>query len=426
MNELVVSEDELFKQAYAACDAHFLEYGEERDDSELECSETVHVLSNGSFHVCKGIRCPHATQKSDCDKSWVCELSGVQIAQHVEERTDSSTGRNMGSADPDMNSGPVRGWKFRKDAFGESARAYEVARRMTEEDANEKLMPAPTCSSSSASAEKVKRGALCVSEIDLEEVDRLKRQKAQTRANNSDDARVSQRLQKDACSIVTKIFGTNTSTAHAKQHAQPAIDPRLETFDFVFAIGLRKYVERCKAAGVRPVLSEIHDVAVHASNFSKEKRRQAKAIRDESRGRMFVVSSRTVYMLSQLIVAVWTAVVNTSHFLDSSSGDSFRPFAAGILYALKRGIRLNNNMVVIPALPEISNQLPTLRSTAVTHAARQLQASSHRGLCAVHKAIASIDSMPEDERRSVIDKLKITSSIAKTLEDYTKKYMSEC
>ena len=59
-----------------------------------------------------------------------------------------------------------------------------------------------------------------------------------------DDARVSQRLQKDACSIATKIFGTNTSTAHAKQHAQLAIDPRLETFDFVFAIGLRKYVER--------------------------------------------------------------------------------------------------------------------------------------------------------------------------------------
>ena len=33
MNELVVSEDELFKQAYAVTRrAHFLEYGEERHD----------------------------------------------------------------------------------------------------------------------------------------------------------------------------------------------------------------------------------------------------------------------------------------------------------------------------------------------------------------------------------------------------------
>jgi hypothetical protein len=430
-----IDEEELFRQAYVACTEEFVESDKDSNYNNNNYTESVHALSNGCIHVCKGIQCPHVQQTNDAEKSWICTLSGVQIAEHIEDRTDASTGRAMGSADPDMNSGPVRAWKFRKDAFGESARAYAIARQMTEDDANGQLTVAYTNAASSSTgtgnsvpAEKVKRGALCVSEIDTEEVERLKRQKAQARAMNTETAKVGKRLEKDAASVVTKIFSMNASAAVSskQQSTQNAgVDPRLENFDFVFAIGIRKYVERCKAAGVRPTLSEIHDVAIQASNFSKEKRRQSKKAREASKGRMFVVSSRTIYMLSTLIVSVWNAVVNTSHFLDTSSGDSFRPFASGILYALKRGIRLKNNMVVIPALPAISNQLPTLRSTTFTQAARQLQASSHRGLCAVHKAIASINSMPEDEKRLVIDKLKVTSSIAKSLEDYTNKYMAE-
>ena len=424
-------EEELFKLAYMAkeeCPYSQAYHAEEDEDHSGH--DLVVMLTNGSFHVCKGVKCPHVIVKEDCEKAWICQLSGMQVANHVEERTDNSTGRNVGSADPDMNSAAVKGWKFKRDAFGDSARAYEIARGMTEEEADENFSTKFTQNkpNQSQTAEKIKRGAPCVSEIDLEEVERSKRQKALNRANNSEDVKISTRLQKDASTVVMKIFGTQhigkaAQSSEAKSSSITASDPRLQTFDFVFAIGLKKHIARCKVDGVTPTLDEIHDVAIAASNFSKEKRREAKKVRDGSKGRMLVSNTRLVTTLSNLIVSTWNAVVTTSHFLDHSSGDSFRPFAAGILYALKRGIRLNNNMVVIPSLPEISDQLPTLRSSTATPAARQLQASSHRGLCAVHKAIASIDQMPEEQREAVVEKLKITSGIAKSLEDYVKKFM---
>jgi len=64
---------------------------------------------------------------------------------------------------------------------------------------------------------------------------------------------------------------------------------------------------------------------------------------------------------------------------------------------------------VLPVIPELTRYLPTLRSTEVLPSARQLQASSHRGLCSVHRSISSIDDMiPSDEKTLILEKIQIT------------------
>jgi len=97
---------------------------------------------------------------------------------------------------------------------------------------------------------------------------------------------------------------------------------------------------------------------------------------------------------------------------------------AGIMYAMKRGIRLKSGLVVVPSIDVLSAQLPTLRSSSGNSEARQLQASSHRGLCAVHRAIASIETMVYADREPVIEKLQIAAEISSSLEKFVSQYMS--
>ena len=93
-------------------------------------------------------------------------------------------------------------------------------------------------------------------------------------------------------------------------------------------------------------------------------------------------------------MSLWRACCLTKHFQSAKKGgDAFRPFAAGILYSLKRGLYLADGTCVVPALEELSTHLPALRSASSTPAARQLQSSSHRGICSIQRALASITEM---------------------------------
>lgn len=103
-------------------------------------------------------------------------------------------------------------------------------------------------------------------------------------------------------------------------------------------------------------------------------------------------------------------------------GDSFRPFAAGVLYGTKNGIVMNdlhgNEFELVPHIPQIADQLPTLRTSANNHAARQLQSSSHRGMCAIHRSIASVGELDPDEQQEVVAKFKAAARVGFQLLEY--------
>ena len=93
-----------------------------------------------------------------------------------------------------------------------------------------------------------------------------------------------------------------------------------------------------------------------------------------------------------LIASLWKAACKTPYFESARRGaDSYKPFVAGCIYALKRGVSLKDGQVVIPKLPILTEGLPTLRTVTTGTAAKALQASSHRGLCSLHRSIASCD-----------------------------------
>jgi len=411
-----------------------LAYEETQTDSETD--EDAHPtdtplvvdMGNGRFHVC-GPTCPHVCQSTDNERNLVCQLSGRVVSNSIECSQDSSwTGRSCGSADPDMASGSfsTRVWRQKRDAFAESARAYNNARQFTAEcDApydqhsyQEAIEPNPDSSSKFTGQ---KRGALCISDVDETAISELRKAKSDKRIASLSRREVQARLCNDAFSVVKKLF-TSTVGADSKKFEN---DPRLENYTFVMNVGLKKYVQSCIADNKQVSLSEMHDIAICASNFVRDRRKDGRAHQANMKARMLVANTRTVDLCARLIVSIWNAVCNTSHFVDKQTGDSFRPFAAGILYAMKRGLRLKSNLVVVPQMNVLSDQLPTLKSSSSNSEARQLQASSHRGLCVVHRAIASIETMNDSDKGPVIEKLKLASSICTSLELFAHKFMHE-
>jgi hypothetical protein len=449
---------------------------EGEDSADEEDDETQHgtmlmKLEDGGWHVCRGMNCPHLVQSSEVDRSYSCQLSGRFIASCCEAAHDASwTGRSCTSADPDMQSGAAGGpaWRGKRNAFSASAAAYKAAAQMTIADVSFEFddgsqrydgsrTPFDTsvythkcnttacgagASSSSAPtsadepAKDVKRGAPCVVDVDDVAVQAQKRTKAIRRIASLNEKTTQLRLLNDASTVVVKLFSvlpTAGSSASAsapskKDHATAGgaatlADPRLENYDFVLNMALKRYVARCKDRGERASMSGIHDVCIAANQFVKQRRKEA---RERSTAaalggdRRVAVDGKSIELCSQLIFAMWVAMCCSPYFTEYQTGDSFRPFAAGVMYALKRGLRLPNNMVLVPAIEKLANRLPTLRSATATPAAKQLQQASHRGLCAIARGISSIDSMSDDDQQVALKQLRTVSAIATRLSKYVR------
>lgn len=398
-----------------------------------ECAIVV-PLPDGDVHVCRGNRCPYVTATKG-DHQLTCTISGITFGSDlVTDHDPTWTGRSTTSGDPDAVAGtPIGGWRPRRDAYGDSRRAYEASSSITAEQAvyveteREKKQRLARASA--------KRGALCVDEVREEPVN--KRARAPRRNVLSQDT--IDKLSIEAACVIDKLTTPKqaqaeaASTAEASDSSKTRPDPRLQNIDFVKNILLKRYLGRCQRGEDRFDAVRLHDVFVSANEFVRVQRRQAREREAAHAGnaasaktKRHVFSGELKSRLVGLILCLWRACCLSPYMSTASRGsDSFRPFVAGALYSLKRGLQLQTlkGLEVIPSLPEITDQLPTLRSADASQVARQLQSSSHRGVCTLHRAVASLEQYDEDDpevadcRQAFLD----CETVAQQLENYAKR-----
>lgn len=400
-------ENALFAMADEARDAFRRETGDDDLDEDADASSmfvdppcTIRsgrafytTDEQGDVHVCFGQQCPYV--RLEKEQNWVCSLSGRVVCVECSRDQDPSwTGRSTGSANPDDTAGtPVGGWVKRRDMYAASVAAYRNAHAISDAE----IAPQPTAPA--AGLGSLKRGALCVDEVpDAAVVP--KRPRSSRKENWSREA--IEKMANEAVGVINKLFIVQQP---AKVSEAP-LDPRLQNLQFVKGLALRRYVKQCTEGATVLNMDVIGNVLVHANDFVRQQRElasqrlQAAAAQATSKGRKETAcfSGQVRNMLSQLIVSLWRASCLTKHFKASRKGsDSFRPFAAGILYSLKRGLYLADGTCVVPVLTELSVHLPALRSATSTPQAKQLQSSSHRGICSIHRALASISEMDAEE-----------------------------
>ena len=398
--------DALFAQADAARREVELESGNvDFDGDELDASEifvnapnrvragraTYSVGMDGDIHACLGMQCKHLCLNGD--NQYVCNISGRVIGtKAARESHPGSTGRSTRSANPDDTAGmPVGGWVKRRDMYAASVAAFRAANQISDAEV------APVLATSPATALAVKRGALCVDEAP--DANGPSKKTRNSRKEHWTREAID-KLAADARWVIHHLFIANTKPAAAQP---PPPDPRLQNLEFVKRMAIRKYAKRCVDGEGEINLDTLSNVIIHAHAFVREQRAAATQRLEEAtlratgkhRCSKAGFSWHIRNQLSQLIVSLWRASCMTKHFATSKKGsDSFRPFAAGILYSLKRGLYLPDGTCVVPVLDELAAHLPALRSASSTPAAKQLQSSSHRGICSMQRALTSLSQMP--------------------------------
>lgn len=278
-------------------------------------------------------------------------------------------------------------WKPKKDMHAMSSAAYSTAKQLSEDegvgwaslgDAKEKQCP-----------RIAKRGARCVDEPD-EVVQQPKRGRRTRRGASERDHFVA--LQEDAEATLCRLVNFDK---RPDGKASKSRDLRLQDRKVLFREALKKYTKECLASGTVPELDTVHNIALAAANVAAAEKR--KATQDEGK-RALLLRVRMREMVTSLACSLWIASLATPYMDGKKRGaDSFRPFVCGVLYALKRGVNLPSGGVVVPTCPQLAAALPALRSTAQNSVAKALHASSHRGLCTLHRSISSCSKQQADE-----------------------------
>ena len=361
-------------------------------DSDMENDEefsqgTVYYLDDGDVHVCKGFKCPML--ELNAESEYICGCTGVVFGRKTEEEpAESVTGRKPTNSQDDHAGEPVGGRHYpKRDMFQASCQAYLAASADTD-DVMEKSTYVDQKSAEKAAAPRLssKRGALCVDQKPPPLQPTAGNKRARVNKREFHDQDTYNALVTEAEGILNKLVNYDKKTS-AKPREAPS-DPRLMDPSFLFGAAVKKYVKECLAASVAPSLDAIHNIGIMAHNVALEEQKKAQAA-SASQPKLLRLHIRT--LCSKLVVALWTASCKTS-YMDSAKrgGDSFAPFAAGVYYALKRGVALADGRIVVPALNEsYTNALPALRATAHNSAAKRLHSSSHRGLCTLHRCVNS-------------------------------------
>lgn len=397
-------------------------------------------MPDGDVHVCYGTQCPHAEVTKE--KQIVCTLTGRVVGvEHSRDQEAGWTGRSIGSANPDDTAGtPVGGWVKRRDMFNASAQAWQMARSFGDADqktVQQYVPPPPTRPAKTQERVPAKRGALCVDDgVSPTSPSANRRQRTARRETWTRDA--IEKLTTVAATVVNDLFIVDDESGPPAAQAKPLPaeedrDPRLQNLDFVRMVAVRRYVQACARGLQRLNLSVLNNVCIHANAFVSAQRKRAEATatavansapasasgsKGRRQGACYQGPVRS--LIARLIVTLWHATCLTPHMCDNRKGnDSFRPFAAGVLYSLKRGVYLEDGTCVVPELDSLAVHLPALRSTHSTPAAKQLQSSSHRGICSLHRSIASIATMDPDEAVQVHQLLTDAARQAALLREMT-------
>lgn len=349
--------------------------------------QSVTYLPDGDIHVCNGPLCPFV--ELNLDKCYVCTVSGIVFGA-MSVRDDFSTGRQAGSSNPDDHAGePLGGqWRPKKDLAGMSNAAMNAAATLEDEqlcaggDKSGTQWASPPKATPPESPRVAKRGARCVTEDEAPANAAPKRARApRERASDRERFRT---LSEDAEATLSKLV--NFEKRSEAKSAKPR-DARLMDRAALFELSLKKYCKECLASGTAPSLDDIHNISLAAARIAVEEKRKASL---EGGRKAPLLKVRIREQVSSLAVSLWQASCKTPYMASARKGaDSFRPFVCGAFYALKRGVSLPDGTVVMPACPELAEALPALRSTAAGSAAKALHASSHRGLCTLHRSISS-------------------------------------
>lgn len=396
-----ITEDDLWQDAAAA----FCETRLENDDCEeadvgarvVHNRLSIFRLADGDIHVCNE-RCQLVEAGLDAhgrpNGDMVCSLTGRVISRTCEVRTDFSTGRYSVAFDSDrapINAGVARGGSLHRlqsrDMRRASAAAFEAAARMDDTTApyNSAISSGSTTSTQAHNKKHTKewrasrRAAVCITEAgDVARPSRL--------MQSVHTFKPGQQLLIEASVVLTKIVLANrTVVSDASASCSPS---RHVEYNTLHSASLQKYLAMCKKRNVLPSDDDIGKISASVQKVVAETNGAAVSMRAAVE---LVNDVAFRELVCELCATVFVCSLNTPYIKSCKrSKHSFRQLCTGVCYMLKRGMALPTGSVIIPKCDTLVPLLSSSRNSNMTKNRKALHSSSYRGVCMLHRSIASV------------------------------------
>jgi hypothetical protein len=344
---------------------------------------------DGTVHECR-VGCPFLIENSDA--RFVCTLTGIEyygVMEHCE------TSEGCGRANADMRAVGPR-WKKRTDPRSTSVSAYvlgtgfddsvsPVAFHDTRNQRNPKtLREGETKSNAVYTRMKEHFGG---------------RRRNATKRNYCATADGCRALHDEVRRYIKCIMQKRTlvSPTSTPDVSGVCVNPHLLDWQGLYDAAVRKYARDASEKRIQPSMDVLHNIAMAVNEIvevERCKQRSRQTQKEEQKKDTSLSDTRDfVRIVCDLVICLWKECVSSPFFTISGTrcGDSFRIFAMGVIYALKRGVTTRDSTVIVPAIPTFAAALPTAKE--LLHASptvRSLHAASHKGMGLLHRTIASV------------------------------------
>jgi hypothetical protein len=183
----------------------------------------------------------------------------------------------------------------------------------------------------------------------------------------------------------TKSGATQQSARHDGDtcRVRPSV-----TYEDLFGAALRKYIGARAALKLPPQMSDIEKIQASVKTIIAEE-----AQKEAASDKLHRLTKNIEFCeaVADLGVSIFTCSCRTPYIDQARRGaDAFKPFCLGVIYAFKRGVVLPDGTTLIPKIQALAPLLSGTRGSDNLKR-RTMHSRSHRGLCTLHRSIASID-----------------------------------
>jgi hypothetical protein len=339
--------------------------------SEREFRAASLLSTDPRVHRCAP-HCPYV--EINRDHTHICSISGVCLGQRayndpltagIVRGLDENGVRTCGGPQP-------RGGFRRRDPQRASEQAMLIAQRIEELDA-----AGPTAA---PDATDDARPTDARPKADRPPVKRRRRRELE-----GDQLA---ELRRDARDTLDKLTSPKTrGSTDARAPTRPA--PVVRSADDALDVELRMYVRRCQIAGSVPLLDDLSNIELNQRRERRVAWQRDVAHRKAAHQTGDYVRLRE--LAAALVVALWRCALRSAYMQQAKrASDNFRPYAAGVYFSMRRGVRLADGTTLVPRCAKLTDALPEVRAAHRGTATHTVHLSAHRGVSTLQKCVASV------------------------------------
>jgi len=185
--------------------------------------------------------------------------------------------------------------------------------------------------------------------------------------------------------------------------------------EHLFQNAARAYLHRLQLDSKSLSIHTLHDIQLNINWSLMNKSTRSKAHEDAvARSRRYI---QIRDLAAQLAVSLWLCVAQNKRVaMRRKVGDGFKSFASGVFFSMRRGVKLDNQVMIIPKCKHLADALPDIRSEHEDKRALENHLAAHRGTRTFHRFINNLKTS------EVVDNFKPAARSAQMLQEVIDQY----